>query len=592
MQSLRVWLVTLALSATFANTHAAVQTPAAPQKPGTGVIVGTVVDAVTNVPIGKAAVNVSADGNRTRTTVIADEEGRFVFTDVPAGSLLLGSSQTGYVNGYYGIRSPFSANQNFDLAEGEKATGVVIRMWKNATVSGTVTDANNDPVVGASVTAMRAHVVCGRTELASGVRVTTDDRGMYRLQNVTPGTYAIVMPSPANMTPTTRGFSPSGFPTVCYPDTTASENAMLLALGGGEERTGIDFHVMKLPAFTISGTVPGRMPGQSRPLRLTLRPVRSTRISTTADLRRTTADAQGQFTFPGVLPGSYVIEASDIPSEAAPAGTSSALYSQSGSGFMMTGRAGLRDGPPLAPIPKAPALWADTPVTVENKNVEGLSVALAPGAQIRGRVLFEGAAEKPDAATLASTMVLTMSADGRELGMLPASGVGTDGSFESVGLPPGAYEVMVFLNSSTWSIASVTVAGQDVTGTPLTLGSDDLNGVVLTFTDRPSQLSGVVTDDAGKPFPDATIYVFAADRRKWANTAPIGGVAREVRPSRSGAYKASLLPGEYFVVAVGATAQEGWRTIEMLDTLAKAAKTIKIAAGQTVTLNPAVAKGK
>ena len=258
----------------------------------------------------------------------------------------------------------------------------------------------------------------------------------------------------------------------------------------------------------------------------------------------------------------------------------------------MTGRAGGGDGPPLAPLPSAPALWAETPLMVENKNVEGLTVALLPGARIRGRVLFDGAAEKPDAATLASTLVMTMSADGRDLGMWPASGVGSDGSFESVGLPPGAYEVMVFLNTRTWSTASVNVAGQDVTGTPITLGSEDLSGVVLTFTDRPSQLSGVVTDDAGKPSGDATIYMFAADRRKWTNTSPLGGAAREVRPSRSGSYKTALLPGEYYVIAVGTTAQEGWRSTDVLEALAKTAKTVKISAGQTVTLNLAVAKGK
>ena len=592
MQSRRVWVLTLVLAATIASTHAFIQTPAVPQKSGTGVIVGTVVDAVTNAAIGKATVSVSPDGNRTRTSVIADEEGRFVFTDLPAGSLFITSSHAGYVNGYYGIRSPYSANQNFDLAEGEKVTGVVIRMWKHASVSGTVTDANNDPVVGASVTALRVQVVGGRRLIAGGVPVTTDDRGMYRMQNLTPGTYAIVMPSPANMTPTSRGFSASGFPTVFYPDTTSSENATLLTLGGGEERTGIDFHVTKLPAFTVSGTVSGQTPGQSRPLRLSLRPARSSRVSTTADVRRTTADAQGHFTFPGVLPGPYVIEASDIPTEAAPAGTNRAMYSQTGSGFSMTGSPGLRGGPPLAPLPSAPALWAALPITVENKNLEGLSVTLVPGARIRGRVVFDGAAEKPDAATLLSTLVMTMSADGRELGMLPASGIGSDGSFEAVGLPPGAYDLMVFLNDPPWNVASVSVAGQDVTGTPLTLGSEDLAGVTLTFIDRPTQLSGVVTDDTGKPAADATIYVFAADRRKWTNSSPLGGTAREVRPSRTGAYNAPLLPGEYFVIAVGTTAQEGWRSTGVLDTLARTAKTVKISAGQTVTLNLTVPKGK
>jgi len=72
------------------------QTPAA----GTGVLNGTVIDADTGAPIAAAAVAYSSDGNRAqRTTVQSDEAGRFAFTGVPAGRLLIRAQKSGYAGG-------------------------------------------------------------------------------------------------------------------------------------------------------------------------------------------------------------------------------------------------------------------------------------------------------------------------------------------------------------------------------------------------------------------------------------------------------------------------------------------------------------
>jgi hypothetical protein len=466
-------------------------------------------------------------------------------------------------------------------------------MWKNAVVSGRVTDASDEPVVGASVMAARVDVVGGRTTFSLGTQAKTDDRGVYRLANLTPGEFAIVLPSPANAAPTNPGSSAPGYPTLFYPDTTLTSSASLLTLGGGEERSGIDFHITRHAAFSISGIVTGRAEGQSRPLQLSLRPADPVRIPTTVDVRKASTDAQGHFTVPGVLPGQYAIEAVDVPMEATPPGTSRMMYSQSGNGFSSMGSAlGRGNGPPLAPLPAAPVLWASVPIAVDDKNLDNVVIPLLPGARISGRVVFEGAAAKPTEDVLLSTPVMAMSADGREPGMLPASGIRADGSFQTIGLPPGHYQVMFLFTGPGWSLASIDVGGREMISQALELGTADLANVVSKFTDHPSQLSGTVKDESGKPAPDATLYMFSTDRRAWTSAAPVGGTTREVRPARNGSYQVAMPPGEYFVVAVEATAQEGWRRAEVLDVLAKTASTVKIAVGQTVTLDLTVPKGK
>jgi hypothetical protein len=591
---LRNLVLLVGVSATVTALGAQQATAPAPAQPPTakGVIVGTIVDAATNQPIPNATVNVSPDGNRTRTTVVADDKGRYVFSEAPAGHLFLTSAAPGYMGGYYGIRSPFGANQFFDLTEGETATGVVIRMWKNAIVTGTVTDDKGDPMVGATVMASRVQVIGGRTSFGSGRQIKTDDRGTYRSVDLVPGEYAIVLMSPAAVTAASTMQSGGSYPTFYYPDAVSTSNATVLQLNGGDERSEIDFHVTRQAAFSVSGVVSGRLDGQTRPVQLTLKPADRDRIPSTADVRKATSDAQGHFTFRVVLPGSYVIETMDVPSEQAPPGTSRMSYQGTGTGWMMIGGnvGGRGAALPLAPLPTAAIRWAATTVTVDDKNLDDVAVALQSSASIKGRLVFDGTAAKPTADILAQTGVMAM-ADGHDLPLLPAPGIRPDGSFETPGLPPGSYQLMVMLNAPGWTLGSMTADGREMIGRPLALGASDLTGVVLRYLDHPTQISGVVRSESGQPAPDASIYIFPADRNAWAGGGPAAPM-REVRPSRTGTFEAPIVAGEYFVAAVELTAREDWRRADVLDTLARSAKTVRVTMGQTATVDLTVAKGK
>jgi protocatechuate 3,4-dioxygenase beta subunit len=567
----------------------AMQRSAVPLAPlATGVSAGTIVDAVTSQPIANGTVTITRNGTSI-PAVTADDQGRFVFRGLAAGDWRIMATQAGYATGWYGADAPSAAEQAFDLATGETVTGVVIRMWQYAVVSGTVTDANQEPVVGASVTATGVDVLGGRTTFEGLSRQTeTDNRGIFRLTNLTPGDFAIAVLSPANASPPKAGYSPSGYPTLFYPDTTSTASASVLTLGGGEERSGIDFHLTPRRAFVVSGTVTG--PGWSA--QLNLRPADSARIPNTADIRTAAVNAQGRFSFPAVSPGPYVIEVAEFPTSQAPPGTLRMRFVQNATGVAYDSAGGLVGILPLAPLPSGPTLWAAVPITVDDKNIDDLQVALAPGARITGGVVFQGAADRPTAAARAATPVMVLSADGQDLGFRPASGIGSDGHFQTIGVPPGRYGVFFYPRALRgWTPASVMVGGQEMIGEPLTVGTVDVSAT-FTFTDRPGQLSGSVEDAAGQPAPDATIYVFSTDRRKWANTTLGSGSARAIRPARNGRYQSTLLPGEYFVAAVEVTAQVGWQRTDLLDRLAKVAKTVTIVVGHRVTLDLTVPKGQ
>ena len=91
--------------------------------------------------------------------------------------------------------------------------------------------------------------------------------------------------------------------------------------------------------------------------------------------------------------------------------------------------------------------------------------------------------------------------------------------------------------------------GRDVTDRPFTVKPNDvLNNIVLTYSDRPSELSGALPDTAGKPASSYTVVLFSADRVFWGFKTPR---IAQARPTADGRFRFSnLLAGEYYLSAL------------------------------------------
>src|SRR5205823_6153742 len=101
--------------------------------------------------------------------------------------------------------------------------------------------------------------------------------------------------------------------------------------------------------------------------------------------------------------------------------------------------------PSPAMLSKDPVLWAAEPVSVGDKDISGLNVAVRNGLRATGRVEFEGAAAKPSTAELTAIKLLIEPIDGRFVG--PESSfraqVDSNGNFYTIGLIGGSYFVRV-----------------------------------------------------------------------------------------------------------------------------------------------------
>jgi len=132
--------------------------------------------------------------------------------------------------------------------------------------------------------------------------------------------------------------------------------------------------------------------------------------------------------------------------------------------------------------------------------------------------------------------------------------------------------------------------GRDVADAPLEVKpNEDVPGLVVMLTDRPTELSGTVVDRAGRPAPGFPIVVFSTDRAYWT----IGSRRiQQARPSSDGKYTLTGLPaGEYYVCAVTDLDQAQLYDPVFLEALAAGSFKITLTDGERKTQDLKLAGG-
>jgi hypothetical protein len=524
-------------------------TPAAAQ----GLIVGQVIDATSGRPIAGAIVSVigaaprpSPDG-RTASfpRVLSTSAGRFLFRELPRGTFSITATKAGYVDGASGRRRPGGPSQPITLAEGERIGDLVIRMWKDAAIAGSVVDEMGEPVVGVQVRAFRREFAGGRPRFVTGgARVQpsaiTDDRGMYRLGTLVPGDYVVATggrpvamsvsmaqefqgrSDNADLGPVALPGTPSStqvgnvayglgfgapipaptrdgrlfvYPQTFYPSVSTFSQAMVVSVGAGEERTAIDLQIHPLPTVRVGGTVVGP-DGPATALSLRMLPAAAEDVELDIDVPTAVTDRNGNFEFPAVSAGQYVI------------------------------RALIRPPQPDPRTPLKAALWLEMPIAVGRSDIEGAVLTLHSGLRVSGHLEFEGNAPRPSASWLQQVPVLLEAARVPADGATQVTGrVDASGQFTAVGAKPGRYFVRIGGSPEGWMFKSASWRGRDVSDEPLDLDSD-ANDVVITFTDRWTGMHGIVQGPRG-PDPDATVLIFPIEQQAWLDygtNAAVSGV--------------------------------------------------------------------
>jgi hypothetical protein len=180
------------LAPVLLTVMAGAQPQASKPAPQSWRISGVVVNALTGEPLARAEVRVGRSQEQDELgSVVTGRDGRFAFAGLARGKYWLTAQRRGFP------RQAFEQHGNFftGIAVGPnlESENLVFRLKPHASISGTITDEAGDPV-------REAEVMLFRNDVESGVRTTirtgeaqTDDRGVYHLNNVLPGTYYIAV---------------------------------------------------------------------------------------------------------------------------------------------------------------------------------------------------------------------------------------------------------------------------------------------------------------------------------------------------------------------------------------------------------------
>src|SRR6187397_1004300 len=373
-----------------------------PAKPATisGVVLS---DGDKPQPVRRAVVTLKGDGLRPNRGAITDDQGRFTIGNLPAGRFTLVAARGGYVTSSYGAKRPGRPGTAVAVTEGQRLDGLVMTLWRGAVISGTLRDDTGAPVDGiaVSVTAARTTGSPGILTL-SNTSVTTNDLGEYRVFGLEPGAYYVSAtpaasgtlprialaerdvdvaldalrrrqalgaaaasappPAPAPQPP------PFDYSAIYYPGTASAAQAAAITVAAGEERTGVDFSLLRVPTHVVEGVVTmadGRPAAGATVQVLAPRPPGA--FATLGPLAfNTSAGPDGGFRFTQITPGDYQLIAR-VAAQAPPPPTP---------GF-------------VTPGPQGPQLWGAAEISV-NSDVRSLAVVVSPGLTLNGVMRFDG----------------------------------------------------------------------------------------------------------------------------------------------------------------------------------------------------------
>jgi len=422
---------------------------------------GIVLKSTTGEPARKISVTlvqVSGRVNDRRQDpymATTDSAGRFAIGNVEPGKYMLSAGGGGYPFETYGGGSARRRGKVFTLERASHTKDVVFKLDPGGVISGAVYDEDGDPIIGASVQAVRAS---GRMMGQMG-NAQTDDRGAYRIFGLANGHYYVV----ANEQNGNPQMQDEVYPPTYYPGTVDSGQATTVEVRPGNETSAIDLSMVRVHGVHIRGHVLNEYVGKPQGMYVQLMPI------STKDARlgfrnygAQTQDEHGGFDIRGVPPGSYV------------------LFSYWND--------------------EKRSLSGRVPLEVSNTDIDGVALVLNPPIELRGRVQTDAGAQL----NFAQLNIWLQPTENSVNGVSPAE-VKSDGTFVIRNVFDGHYKVVVGGHPEEYYLRSVKLGGADALTSGFTISHAQAAGLLeLDLSLNGGSISGTVLQD-GNPVPRALV---------------------------------------------------------------------------------------
>jgi protocatechuate 3,4-dioxygenase beta subunit len=510
-------ILTLVLVAS-ASTNSFTQTPV---KEGTASVSGRVTiggKAAPGITV-VASLSTSFFDNKTVAKATTDEDGNYKLSGLSPGKLTVFPLAKAYVAS---AQSTFKeAGQSVNIAEGEAITKIDFSLVRGGVITGRITDAEGHPLIGERVSVLIKGSKPDRGPqmpmLGSG-RNQTDDRGIYRVYGLAPGSYTVSVGQAASGSAVSiMGLGGSQYLKTYYPNVQDETKATAIEIKEGSEIKEIDISVGKPDAgHAVSGRVVDES-GQPVPNVYIAHSVvtdSGQQIGGGMNFSGNQSDAAGRFKLAGLRPGRYAV-------------------------FTMA-----------AGVNSSNAYSEPTIFEMADADVTGIEIKMRRGGTINGVAVIDNG--DPSATALLQTVTLYAFVEqkGVSAPSYGTSPIAADSSFHISGLAPGKVRMGIQgfpAPPKGLSLVRTELDGVDQPeGVELTAGAE-LKGVRLVFAYGTGSIRGNVTIENGPPPDGMTLQVTVRSA---------SGDARRLRrgsdlDARLQFVIDNLPPGEYELVVRG-----------------------------------------
>lgn len=463
--------------------------------------------------------------NKTVAKTTTDEDGNYKLTGLTAGQFTILPLARAYVvasgNSYK------EAGQSVNVAEGEAVTKIDFVLVRGGVITGRITDADGHPVIGERVNiALKDGSPDPGAQFNFGSnRYQTDDRGIYRIYGLGPGSYRVSVgqASAAGGAASIMGIGGSPYARTFYPSVEDESRATIIEIKEGAEISNIDITVNKPgKGFAVSGRVidaDSGAPAASIYVGHSMVDESNQQIGG-MNFSGTQTDANGKFHLEGLRPGRYAVYTMAASQD-------NSTYSE------------------------------QVTFEIADSDVSGIEIKLRRGATISGFAVIENNSDPAGAALLQTVSLFAYVEQKTSSPSYGHSGIAADGSFRVTGLAPGKAQLRMQgfpTPPKGLTLVRTELDGLEKDGIDITAGAQ-INGVRLVFAYGTGVVRGEVKIEGGSIPDGITLRVVirsaANEARRFNRVSELDGRLHFVLES--------IPPGNYEVVVTGVTQTPGAR---------------------------------
>jgi hypothetical protein len=475
-----------------------------------------------------------------------DLRGQFTIPVLPPGPVEISATKRGYMRLDAGPRAIFPelSLTKVTVEPDRDLDGVSLLLTRASVISGSVVDEYGEPLQDVAVQLLRVRrTAAGLTAARELIGPPlTDDRGQFKVSNVTPGDFIVVASMPSEWKAPGAGRQTAYVPTY-FPDTHELASATPIRVGPEEDVPGLVLTMRRVPVARLAGVVRN---SDDTPFSGTVRLIPKAFGLIAPEARALRLQATEDFVFADVPPGEYLVQA-------------------------------------VASATGPNARFASASVTIVDRDPAPLVLRAGPASSLSGQLVLEGGDGELLWGYSVSSSPLEVAVSSP--GVTTMGGPVATGEPITLGGLTGLTRLRIWSTDAKWYLKSILINGVDAADTPFDFGYDGraYTDVQVVFSRGAASITGRATDDRAMPVRDYAVYVFPTDRDKW-----IAGsrLVTQTHATSEGTFTVGPVPpGEYWVAAVdradAAAAAGDWVDTERLDMLVQRATRIALGERQS-----------